>query len=99
MKLPKEYFADHRNLKHYPASSFLGILERECKKAFGVLPNAGNVFAVESELDSRLYSKLNIKITSWERTGTNTWVSSSSEMFMLKLHDVHSSTTMIIYRK
>ena len=97
MKLPKEYFVDHRNLKHYPQTTFLVTLEKECKKAFGISPKAGNVFAVESEFDGKLYMKLSVKVTDWEKTSPNVWVSSFTGM--LKIYDVRTNTTMIIYRK
>lgn len=97
MKLPKEYFADFRNLKHYPQTTLGITIEQECKKAFGISPKAGNVFAVESEFDSKLYMKLSVKVTDWEKTSANVWVSSFTGM--LKIHDVRSNSTMIIYRK
>jgi len=97
VKLGREYFAEHRNLKHFPVSPLSLLIDRECKKVFGTNPKTGNLFAVESEFDSRLYAKINNSITDWQKDGANVWFSTFNGV--LKIYDVRTNTKIIIYRK
>lgn len=97
MKLNKEFYSDAKNAKHLLKGALRTMVSGLCKEYFSVGVSSGEIYMVDSELDSRWFSKLDNLISDWEKRDNMVWTSSFSKS--VKFHNKLDKTTYIIYRK
>lgn len=94
MKLSKDFFTDSKSGKHIPQ----GNLKNTLKKIVSEQMNSSltDVFIIDSDMDSRWFSKFDSQVSDWEKRGTNIWVSSFTKS--IKFYNVLDKTTYLIYK-
>ena len=96
MKLSKEFFLDSKNAKHIPSGVLRSLVSGLAKEYFGENISSGKVFVIDSDIDRKIYFKVDQKISDWEKKQPNLWVSSFTKM--IKFYNVADRTSYIVYK-